>query len=517
MVFDAPVFSFFAAGSSHQWRDRPLAHDGGMSNDDQPKRNLRYAIIGAGMGGILAAIKLKGAGDADFTIYEKGDGVGGTWRENRYPGLTCDVASHLYTFSFAPNPDWSGYYASGPEIRAYFERLAQDYGILGHVVFGAEVTCCHYEHGRWHLETANGIHDTADVVIAASGVLHHPRYPDIGGLDSFAGRCFHSARWPEKLDITGKRVGVIGNGSTGVQIVSTIAPEVAQLIHFQRSPQWMLPGYDAEYSHEERAGFRADPGRVERIRREALDNIDAFNFAVQHPDSEEMAGLEQAAAQYLEASVADPELREKLRPDYRPACRRMIVSSDYFRKIQQHGVLIETGAIERVEARGVRLTDATLHELDILVLATGFETHKYIRPTQVLGRDGRSLDDVWMRRPRAYYAITVPGFPNFFMINGPSAPIGNFSLIEVAERQWAYIEQLIGVLRSGDAQALSASEQATLDYESRFREAASHTIFATGCVSWYLDADGVPLIWPWSYQVFMEAMEKPRLADYEMA
>jgi cation diffusion facilitator CzcD-associated flavoprotein CzcO len=489
------------------------------SDTTDGRRHLRYVIIGAGMAGILAGLRLSERGETDYTIYEKGDSVGGTWRENRYPGLTCDVPSHVYTYTFAPNPDWSRFFAGGPEIKRYFQRIADDYGVSEHIRFNAEVTSCRYVDGRWHIETVNGDRDVADVVIVAAGVLHHPRYPDIEGLDSFKGPCFHTARWPDNVVLDDKRVGIIGNGSTGVQILAAIAPKVAQLVQFQRTPQWVMAATDFAYTPEEQADFRAHPEKLKEIRLhgEFWQYLAQYNVAVLQPDSPEMHEIEAVAARQLEASIADPELREKLRPHYRAGCKRLIISPSYHEEVQKPHVTIENKAIERIEPNGVRMNDGTFHELDILVLATGFQTDRFIRPTEVIGRNGRSLDDAWDVRPQAYYSISVPDFPNFFMINGPSGPIGNFALIDVAEKQWGYIDQLVDLLRDGRATEVAASAKAASDYEKRRIAAAKTTIYGTGCNSWYLDKKGVPLLWPWSYEIFIEEMVKPRFEDFEIA
>lgn len=492
-----------------------------MADNDRPegRRHLRYAIIGAGMAGVLAGIRLNQDGDTDYTIYEKGDSIGGTWRENRYPGLTCDVPSHVYTYTFAPNPDWSRFFAAGPEIKAYFQRVADDYGVTGHIQFNAEVTSCRYQGGRWLIETSNGLRDEVDVVIACTGVLHHPRYPEIEGIESFAGPCFHSARWDDSVSLDGKRVGVIGNGSTGVQIVADIASRVSRLVHFQRSPQWIMPAEDFAYTAEQKADFRAHPEKLTDIRLHSdfWDYLTQFNVAVLNPDSPQMAEIEAMALKNLDDSVADPALRAKLKPNYRAGCRRLIISPNYYAEIQKPHVLVETTPIERIEPNGVRMKDGSFHELDVLVLATGFRADRFVRPTEVIGRDGRSLDEVWADRPQAYYSISMPDFPNFFMINGPSAPVGNFALIDVAEKQWGYIEHLLELLRAGKVHEVSARREAAADYETRRRDTARTTIFGTGCRSWYLDSDGIPLIWPWSYQSFIEEMVEPRIEDYELA
>ena len=482
-------------------------------------RRLRFAIIGAGMAGLLAGIRLDQKGDADFTIYEKGDTVGGTWRENRYPGLTCDVPAHAYTYSFAPNPEWTQFFSPGPEIQHYFERVADDYRLRDRIRFNSEVTDCRYVDGRWHIETSDGCKDIVDVIIAATGVLHHPNIPAIPGLEDFGGDSFHSARWDDSVALDGRRIGVIGNGSTGVQIVSALSTRASTLVHFQRSPQWIMPVQNFIYSETDRHAFRSDVSKIDAIRfgEEYWAGIRRFNKAIIEVDSPEMAEIEGVVLRNLEDNIQDPALREKLRPDYRAACKRLIYSPDYYEAVQRPGVIVETGAIERVEVTGVRMNDGTQHELDVLVLATGFKTDRFVRPIKVIGRGGNNLDDAWALRPTAYYAITVPDFPNLFLLNGPTAPVGNFSLIDIAERQWDYIDQLLDLLRDGTCSAIAAKPEAMADYEERRIAAAKRTIFGSGCTSWYLDAQGVPQTWPWSYDHFAQSMAAPRMEDFELA
>lgn len=482
------------------------------------KRRLRYVVIGAGMSGILAAIKLKERGETDLVVYEKGHTIGGTWRENRYPGLTCDVPAHAYTYSFAPNPDWSAFYAGGAEIQGYFEKVVSDHGIAPLIRTNSEVVECIYDDAmrQWQLKLADGGTDVADVVIAASGVLHHPNVAEIPGLASFSGKAFHSARWDDSVVVDGARVGVIGCGSTGVQIVTALQKRSERVVHFQRSPQWIMPVEQFEYSAEDQAAFRANLQLIDDMRygEQYWSGIYRFNRALVDPEGSDMHEIEELCRQNLENSISDPVLREKLRPNYRAACKRLIYSWNYYDAVQQPNVGVEVGAIECIEPAGVRMKDGTFHEIDVIVLATGFKVDRFIRPTVVRGRGGVSLDDKWQASPSAYYAITIPEMPNFFMLNGPTGPVGNFSLIDIAERQWGYIEQLLQHLREGKATEILPTAEAMADYDARRIAAAKTTIFASGCTSWYLDANGVPITWPWSYQAFADEMERPRLADY---
>ena len=484
---------------------------------EAPQRPLlRYAIIGAGMSGILAAKRLLERDDVAVTVFEKSTQVGGTWRDNRYPGLTCDVMAHAYTYSFAPNPDWSAVMAGGAEIREYFEKVWRLYGVDRVTRFQAEVTLCEWRGTQWHVEASDGTRADFDVVIVASGVLHHPNLPELPGLDTFAGEVFHSSRWPAELPLAERSLGIIGNGSTGVQMVSALAGKV-RLTQFQRTPQWIMKIDNRRFTDEERAYFRANPEVVEAIRHdpEYLRLVKRFNDAIVEPDSPAMAEIEAATLSYLDTAVQDPVLREKLRPDYRAACKRLIYSCDYYEAVQRPGVSVVREGIERIEPAGVRTRDGVLHALDVLVLATGFRADQFIRPTRVVGCGGITLDEVWAKRPSAYLAVAVPGFPNFFLLNGPTSPVGNFSLIDIAEAQWGYIDQLLQEIRLGACTALAPTSAAMRDYDERRVVAARKTIFATGCRSWYLDAEGVPATWPWGYSAFFEAMAKPDLMAFE--
>ncbi|MBI2704746.1 MAG: NAD(P)/FAD-dependent oxidoreductase [Actinobacteria bacterium] len=479
-------------------------------------RHLRFAVIGAGMAGILSAIKLLEAGLDDFCVYEKADRPGGTWRENTYPGIACDVPSHLYSYSFELNPEWSHLFSPGQEILAYFERVVAHHDLDRFIRYGDEVVRCDYADGRWHLETASGHTDVVDVVIAATGVLHHPRHPDIEGIDTFGGAMFHSARWDHDVPIAGKRVGVIGTGSTAVQIVAAIVGEAGHVSMFQRTAQWIMPQLNPPYSDDDKASFRADPSKMTQMH----DNLsqlfeDGFANAVVDADSPQIKLIEQACLDNLESNVRDAELRELLRPNYRAACKRLVISGDFYDAIQQPNAELVTSPIERIELGGVRTTER-LHELDVLVLATGFRVDAFMRPIEVTGRHGVTLEKVWAHRPSAYLSISIPDFPNLFMLNGPNGPVGNFSLIEVAELQFAYIMQLVDRLRSNGCREISATHGALDEWETAREEAAKKTVWVTGCRSWYLDDRGIPAAWPWRFTKFRDDMATPNPDHYEL-
>lgn len=487
-----------------------------MSQPAAAARPLRFVVLGAGMSGILAAIRLRKAGHRDVTIYEKSDRLGGTWRENTYPGIACDVPAHLYTYSFEPNAGWSRMLAPGPEIQDYFERTADRYDVRPLIRFGEEVTSCVFKDGRWTLGTAKGTRDTADVVIAATGVLHHPRIPHLPGLESFDGAFFHSARWDHSVPLDGRRVGVLGTGSTAIQISSALTRRVAKYCLFQRTAQWVFPMENPYYSDEQKAQFSVDPACMQETR-EKLNTmmIDGIANAVIDAESPAMKAIEDACLQNLEQNVRDPVLKEKLRPTYRAGCKRLIISPDFYDAIQQPSAEVVTEAIERIEPEGVRTKDGRLHALDVLIAATGFKADRFVRPTVVRGRDGVDLDDAWSTKPTAYLSVAIPGFPNFFLLNGPNGPVGNFSLIQVAEFQLDYILQLIDRLRDGSRKEIRVKPDVAAAYEAKRVEAAKKSIWSTGCNSWYLDAQGVPASWPWTFAQYAETMARPELSAFE--
>ena len=476
-----------------------------------PEKSKRVVVIGAGMAGILAGIKLREAGFKEVAIYEKADRVGGTWRENTYPGLTCDVPSHHYTYSFERNPDWSRHLSPGPEIQAYFEHTAIKYGLDNLLHYNKQATSAQWRDGRWHLDFQDGHSDVADILIAATGVLHKPKYPSIEGIESFKGACFHSARWDHTVELKGKRVGVIGNGSTGVQLVSALADKVGKLEHYVRSPQWIMPVENGHFSEQEQQAFR-DPDVLQAAMRFEEYNaaVERYTEAIVDMASEGAQEMGAICLANLEQSISDPTLRERLRPDHAPLCYRLIFSPDYYQAIQHPNSTLVTGDISGIEESGIRTADGVLHELDVIVLATGFCPDTFMRPMTFIGRDGVDLESLWADGPKAYLAVTLPEFPNFFMLNGPNGPVGNFSLIDIAELQWNYISQCIDKLVDGGIDEISPLHQAMTNFETERVAAAKETVwYKGGCNSWYLDKNGIPSSWPWTYSRFASAMAEP--------
>jgi cation diffusion facilitator CzcD-associated flavoprotein CzcO len=477
-------------------------------------RGPTVAIIGAGMSGLCMGIKLERAGFEDFTIFEKAGEVGGTWRENTYPGLSCDVPSRFYSYSFEPNPDWSRNFSPGPEIWAYFRGIADRYGLRPRIRFGQEVTGARWDGQRWRLRTAAGEEAAADVLVSACGVLHHPRVPEIPGLERFGGAAFHSSRWDHSVPLDGRAIGVIGTGSTGVQLVSDLAYRAGRLELFQRTAQWVLPLPNLPYSGLTRWLLRRWPALSRFGYRAAQEFFEhGFGRAVVEPCWQRTAIGAICRANLR--TVRDAELRRRLTPDYEPMCKRLVMSGGFYRAMQRPNVRLVTESIDHIEEEGVVTADGEMHKLDVIAFATGFQAHSFLRPTELVGEDGLTLDQAWRIEPFAYRTVALPGFPNFFMIMGPHSPFGNQSLVAVAETQADYIVEWVRMLADGRVAAAAPSAQATERYNQQMRDAMPQTVWVTGCNSWYIGADGLPMNWPWTPADHREMLREPDLGEFE--
>ncbi len=482
------------------------------------KREVRVAIIGAGSGGIMAAIKLREAGISRISVFEKADGLGGTWRDNRYPGLICDIPSHLYRFSFAANPEWSRTFSPGPEIYDYVRGVAEDNNLEEIINYNSEVVSVEYDGAQWQLETTKGDQGKFDVVISAVGILHHPVYPDIEGLDSFKGDCFHSARWDDTISLKGKRLGIIGTGSTAVQIVGAVVDDVEKLSLFQRTPQWVLGAPNAFYSDEDKDKFRNEPEEMQSLYDWLAETLNhGFAAAVVGQNAEALADMQNGCQQNLDDNIVDPELKAKLTPDYSAGCKRLIVSDLFYPAISKPNAELVTDGITRVEPEGIRTADGRLHEIDVLVLATGFDPHRFLADAKITGRNGKTLNEAWSNGNYAYKTICVPDFPNFFFIGGPNSPIGNFSYLLTAETQYAYVEKLIALIRNGDVVEISPKADVTELFNEKLKSAMPDTVWASGCQSWYFDRFGNVASWPWTFAKFEADLHAPDLADFDAA
>jgi cation diffusion facilitator CzcD-associated flavoprotein CzcO len=471
------------------------------------------AIIGAGLSGLCMAIKLRESGIETFTVYEKSGTVGGTWRDNTYPGLFCDVPSRYFQYSFAPNPDWTRRYSPGSEIAAYLERIADEFELRSKISFNTEMTEARWVDGRWHLNAGDGARAVADFVVTGCGFLHRPYVPEIPGLETFAGPWFHSSRWNHGVPLEDKRVAVIGTGSTGVQIVTALAGKTTGLAQFTRTPQWVVPVPNPRYSRVSRWMLRRFP-KLSRVSYRAHQRALEEGFKGLVRPGWRRALLDGACRLNLRL-VKDRALREKLTPTYEPGCKRLVLSAGYYRAVQRHNVEIVRERIARIESDAIVTEDGELHPADVLVLATGFDAHALVRPMEFIGPNGLRLSDAWSNGPRGYATVAVPGLPNLFMAMGPNSPINISSMFNVAETQIDYILKLIQKWRRGEIGAVAPTAAAGARFEHEVREALPGTVWASGCDSWYIGRDGQPEIWPWMPSRHRAALREPALSDYE--
>ncbi|ODR07605.1 monooxygenase [Mycolicibacillus koreensis] len=473
-------------------------------------------IIGAGMSGLCQAILLRQAGITDITVYEKATEIGGTWRDNTYPGLACDVPSRLYQFTFATNPQWSRLFSPGPEIFDYFRWVTAEYGLNQVIRFGVEIVEARFDQRGWRLITDAGESITHDFLIAATGVLREPRMPDIPGLAEFAGPVMHSARWDHDADLTGKRVGIVGTGSTGAQIVVALSETAAQAQLYQRSAQWVMPLPNPGYRRWS-APLRRRIPVLDRLTYRGYDRaFEIFAGALVKPGWRRTA-LSAIARANLR-TVRDRDLRRRLTPDYQPMCRRLVISGGFYRAMQRPNVTLVDTDIDHVEPRGIVTADGAHHDLDALVLATGFDAHAFMRPMRLVGVHGVSVEQLWANGPQAHLGVGLPGFPNFFMLIGPHSPVGNYPLTAIAESQGAHILRWIQRWCDGEFDTVAPTMTATQRHNAAMRAAMPDTVWASGCTSWYLGVDGTPELWPWTPHVYQRMLAAPPdPVDYAMS
>ncbi len=479
---------------------------------------MRVAIVGSGFAGIGTGIRLKQDGIDDFVILERADDLGGTWRDNSYPGCACDVPSHLYSFSFAPNPRWTSTFSSQPEIWAYLQRCADRYGTRPHIRFGEEVLEAAWdeEARRWRVATLSG-ELTADVLVSGAGALSEPALPKLRGLDTFAGTAFHSARWNHDHDLTGRDVAVVGTGASAIQFVPQIQPHVRRLLVFQRTPPWIVPRRDRPLTRLEHTLYRAVPPAQVAMRGAIFGARELFVLRFMHP--REGAANERLARRHLEKQVADPKLRAKLTPSYRMGCKRVLISSDFYPALTQPNVTLVTDPISEIRPHGIATDDGVEHEVDTIVFGTGFHVTDSPIAARVRGRDGRTLAETWNGSPRAHLGTTVTGFPNLFILLGPNTGLGHNSVVYMIEAQ---IEHLRGALRTLERERAAvvepraeAQEAFVADVDRRM----AGTVWTTGgCKSWYLDSTGRnSTIWPGFSFNFRKRVARFDPKDYVIA
>ncbi|MFL6023286.1 MAG: flavin-containing monooxygenase [Marmoricola sp.] len=478
-------------------------------------RQPRIAIIGAGMSGICLGALLLRAGIRDVVLFEKNAELGGTWRDNSYPGIACDVPSRFYQFTFAPNPDWTHRYSPGAEIQAYFERVARESGVTDLVRFSTTVTETRWTGDCWSVTTADGTVAEFDFVIGATGILHHPRYPEIEGLETFAGPAFHSARWDHTVDLADKRVGLIGTGSTGVQILSALAGNVEKLLLFQRTPHWVVQLDNPEFKPVTRRLHRRFPAYDRLSYHVNRKLIESLSPALLHPGRTRRF-LTWVCQRQLN-KIEDPGLRAALTPDSAPMCRRLIISPGYYDAVQDPSVELVTDRITRITPTGVLTEDGTEHPVDVLALATGFDAHAYVRPMRLIGPGGLTLEEAWADGPRAYRTVAVPGFPNFFMLMGPNSPVGNYALTAIAETQSGYVLDWVRRWQRGEYTTAAPTVAATEAYYRDVDAALPDTVWATGCDSWYLGQNGKPELFPWAPEQHKVMLAEIRDDEFDVA
>lgn len=482
-----------------------------------PACHHAIAIVGTGFGGIGAAVRLLQEGETDLILFEKADAVGGVWQANTYPGAACDVQSHLYALSFAPNPDWSHKYSRQPEIRAYLEDVAERFGVMPHIRFGHTVETCTWDEAdaRWRIDTDRGPF-TADVLIAAPGALAEPRLPDIPGLASFDGEIMHTARWDHSVEIDGARVAVVGTGASAIQIVPAIQPRVGELTVYQRTPPWIIPRGDAPFADATRRRFRQRPGLRRALRRTLFVYHETLGVALRRMWANRVV-QEVLARRHLRRSVPHPDLRERLTPDYRLGCKRILLSDHYYPALQQPNVTLVDGALSEVRGHTLVGADGSEREADVIVLATGFYVTDLPFAQHVIGRGGQRLSEIWGESPVAHVGTTVHGVPNFFLIQGPNTGLGHSSVLLTAEAQ---IEHAVGAIRAMRQRGLASVEptaRAQHAWSDEIDAMSGRTVWVTGCASWYLDTTGRnAALWPGSVPAFQRRVEPFDPADYHL-
>jgi cation diffusion facilitator CzcD-associated flavoprotein CzcO len=489
--------------------------------------DLGVAILGAGFGGLCMAIKLREQGRDDFLILEKASDLGGTWRDNTYPGCGCDVPAHLYSYSFAQNPDWTRTYARQPEILAYMRRVAAERGIEQKIAYDTHVTELVWDDAarHWRLQTADGRRLTARVVVSAVGGLHVPKTPALPGLDAFTGPAFHSARWRHDVDLAGKRVAVIGTGASAIQIIPAIAPAVGRLTVYQRSPPWVLPRHDRPISPAARWVYAHAPGLLRLARAWQYWRAEAIALGLVYKPK--LMGMGQkASAAYKEREIADPELRLKLNPFYTLGCKRMLISDDFYATMTRPNVELVTEPISEVLPGGIAAADGVERPCDVIVFATGFDAFNATAGMTIQGRGGRTLTADWADGPEAYLGVTVSGYPNLFLIMGPNSGLGHNSIVFMIEAQVRYILGCLAWLARGRLPAIEVRSEVQRawndDLQRRFRRTVwqskpGGSPWQLPCRSWYVNAAGRnTTLWPGLSASYWLAMRRPRLADYRL-
>lgn len=478
--------------------------------------HVRIAIVGAGFGGLGTAIRLKQRGHDDFVVFERAGDLGGTWRDNSYPGCACDVPSHVYSFSFALNPRWSSTYSPQPEIWDYLRDCADRYALRPSIRFDTDVrrACWDGAAGHWRIETSGGDW-TADVLISAGGPLNEPVIPKLPGLETFRGETFHSSRWNHGHDLTGRRVAVIGTGASAIQFVPAIQPVVGRLTLFQRTAAWVMPRHERPLRRWEHTVYRRIPGAQRVMRTLVYWGIESTVIGFLRPRVMRLA--QRIALRNLRSAVADPVLRARLIPGYAMGCKRVLKSDTYYPALIRDNVDVVTEPIAEIRPQGIVTRDGVEHEADTIIFGTGFRVTDLPISERIRGRDGRSLAEVWQGSPQAYRGTTVAGFPNLFLLLGPNTGLGHNSVVLMIEAQITYLLGALELLRRGGARTLEPRAAAQRAFTAAVDRRMARTVWATGCSSWYIDATGRnSTLWPGSTWRFRQRMRRFDRKAYEV-
>ena len=481
-------------------------------------RTPRVGILGAGAAGLCMGIQLLDAGIDTFTIFEKSDGVGGTWRDNTYPGAACDVPSHLYSLSFAPKADWTRKFPEQPEILEYFESLVPRFGLEPHLRLGTAVRSATWDEASstWTLVTESGDTEVVDVLVSGLGQLNVPHVPDLPGLDSFAGTTFHSARWDHDHDLRGERVAVVGIGASAIQFVPRVAEQARQLTLFQRSVNYVVQKPDRPFRAWERWLLTHVP-LLQRAYRESIYWRFESRFSLMRKNSWLGRVLQDRFAKQVGKLVSPKLPKEAIVPDYAPGCRRLLIANDWYPTLLAPHVRVVCDPIEKVTPHGIVTTIGQEVEVDTIIFGTGFRTTEFLSPVQITGRDGQELREVWADGAFAHLGLSVPGFPNLFMLYGPNTNLGHNSILFMIEQQVGYIRTLLEEARRVGARAIEPTDEAMAAFQDEIDRATARTVWAGDCHSWYkTDTGRVTNNWP-DYTVrYRSRLRKPDLSEWRL-
>jgi cation diffusion facilitator CzcD-associated flavoprotein CzcO len=488
-------------------------------NGDGPA-GLRVGIVGAGFGGVGMAIKLKQHGYEEITVFERGDSVGGVWRANTYPGAACDVPSHLYSFSFAPGHNWSRRYAPQDEILDYLTEVSARFGVDPHLRLNTEVREASFDadEGRWSVTTDAGDTHEFDVLVTACGQLSDPAIPGIQGIDEFAGHAFHSAEWDHDHDLRGRHVAVIGTGASAIQFVPAIAPVAERVTIYQRSAPWILPKSDREYPAWERRVFERFPIRVAAARMGMFAFFETFTYGFTGKRWM-MAPFRAVADSTRKRELADPELRAAATPDYEMGCKRVLITADWYSTLKRPNVELLNGRVERITADGVVGPDGVERRSDTIIYGTGFQSHNFVAPMRVRGRDGRELNEVWADAPEAYLGTVISGFPNLFVLYGPNTNHGSGSVPFTLECQYRYVVDAMRRLRASGSRFIDLRPEVLAEWRDEIARRSERTVWRSGgCDSWYLNAARQNTNnWPGPWLEFRRRTRRIDPAQFEFA